>query len=246
MNVFGYLRVSSSGQIDGGGLDRQRDTINAYCAAKGFHVLKWFSDEGVSGTVEGMERPGFASMMESVSPGTAEVIVIEQADRLARDLVVGEFMITEARRVGARVLAVAGDVDLTNTSDPSRVLIRQVLGALAQWEKTNLVRRLRAARDRKSNQMGRRCEARPRWETKPGNERIAQEIVDTVKMGGSLRQLAYSFNHRRIPTPGGQQYWSHRSMQIIYDRITVPPPEPPLERRVGDATLLQHCPDVLS
>ena len=39
--------------------------------------------------------------------------------------------------------------DLTDTSDPSRVMMRQIAGSFAQYEKSRLVSKLRAARDRK-------------------------------------------------------------------------------------------------
>jgi hypothetical protein len=43
----------------------------------------------------------------------------------------------------------ADGVDLTSSDDPTRRLIRQVLGAVAEFEKNVIVLKLRAARDRK-------------------------------------------------------------------------------------------------
>ena len=40
---------------------------------------------------------------------------------------------------GVRVLTASGD-DLTDSSDPSRVMMRRVAGAFAQYEKTGLLR----------------------------------------------------------------------------------------------------------
>jgi len=51
--------------------------------------------------------------------------------------------------------------------DPTRVLIRQVLGAVAQFEKSVIVAKLRAARVRKRRETG-RCEGRKPFGTRPG------------------------------------------------------------------------------
>jgi DNA invertase Pin-like site-specific DNA recombinase len=60
-----------------------------------------------------------------------------------------------------RVLTAAGD-DLTDSSDPSRVMMRQIAGSFAQHEKTRLVAKLRAARERKRQAIG-KCEGRKNW-----------------------------------------------------------------------------------
>ena len=46
-----------------------------------------------------------------------------------------------------RVLTANGD-DLTDTSNPSRVMLRRIAGSFAQFEKTRLVTKLRGARER--------------------------------------------------------------------------------------------------
>jgi hypothetical protein len=46
-----------------------------------------------------------------------------------------------------RVLTANGD-DLTDTSNPSRVMMRQIAGPFAQFEKSRLVTKLRGARER--------------------------------------------------------------------------------------------------
>ena len=49
---------------------------------------------------------------------------------------------------GVRVLTASGD-DLTATDDPFKVAMRQIAGVFAQLEKSRLVAKLKAARDRK-------------------------------------------------------------------------------------------------
>ena len=59
---------------------------------------------------------------------------------------------------GVRVLTANGD-DLTDTTDPSRVMMRQIAGSFAQYEKTRLVTKLRGARERIRETQG-KCEGR--------------------------------------------------------------------------------------
>jgi DNA invertase Pin-like site-specific DNA recombinase len=70
-----------------------------------------------------------------------------------------ELGILVMQRLGVRVVTASGE-DLTNSTDPSRVMMRQVAGAFAQYEKARLVEKMRGARDRASKAAGRRVEGR--------------------------------------------------------------------------------------
>jgi DNA invertase Pin-like site-specific DNA recombinase len=59
IKAFGYLRVSGKGQIEGDGFPRQLQAIKAHAAANGISVVKVFREEGVSGSVENMDRPAW-------------------------------------------------------------------------------------------------------------------------------------------------------------------------------------------
>ena len=62
---------------------------------------------------------------------------------------------------GVRVLTANGD-DLTDSSDPSRKMMRQIAGAFHEYEKARLVAKLKAARERKRAAAG-QCEGRKSW-----------------------------------------------------------------------------------
>jgi DNA invertase Pin-like site-specific DNA recombinase len=163
-----YLRVSGRGQVEGDGFDRQRDAITRFAVAHGLEVVAEYRDEGVSGTRELADRPGLAALLDRTESNGVKVVIVERADRLARDLMVSEVIIDQLTRVGARVLTADG-ADLTRAEgDPTRTLIRQVLGAVAQFEKTVIVLKPRAARDRVRRRAG-RCEGR-----KPFGSRLSR------------------------------------------------------------------------
>ena len=92
---------------------------------------------------------------------------------------------------GVRVLTANGD-DLTDTTDPSRVMMRQIAGAFAEYEKARLVSKLKAARDRKKAAAG-KCEGRKSWaELRPDLVQEAKRLRRKSPKGGqrSLREVA--------------------------------------------------------
>ena len=98
-------------------------------------------------------------------------MLIEDASRFARDLIAQELGIVLLVARGVKVITAAGD-DLTDTSDPSRVMMRQIAGAFAQYEKARLVARLRRAREVKGKMGGRKSDA----ELRPNVVALAKQL----------------------------------------------------------------------
>jgi DNA invertase Pin-like site-specific DNA recombinase len=76
-------------------------------------------------------------------------------------LVTQELGIIALIKRGVRVLTANGD-DLTDSSDPSRKMMRQIAGSFAEYEKARRVAKLKAARERKKAMVG-KCEGRKSW-----------------------------------------------------------------------------------
>ena len=124
--AFAYLRVSGKGQLDGDGFTRQRAAIKAYAAACGLKIVREFREEGVSGTIETMDRPAWAEMIATLHSNGVRTIVVEKIDRMARDLMVQEAAIADLRKHGFELVSVT-EPDLM-ANDPTRVLMRQLTG----------------------------------------------------------------------------------------------------------------------
>ena len=82
-------------------------------------------------------RPGFSALLDCIEGNGVRTVLVEDASRFARDLVAQELGVLLLIKRNVRVPA-NGD-DLTDTSDPSRVMMRQIAGSFAQYEKTRLV-----------------------------------------------------------------------------------------------------------
>lgn len=166
MRVFGYVRVSGQSQVEGDGFARQELAIQEFCAGQPTLRLVGavWREQGVSGTVEGLERPAFGEMLDVIDRERAMhiaakgstlgwdcAVVVERMDRLARDLMVSEMLLMELRKRGIKVFSSdqGALIDMASDGgDPTRVLIRQIMGALSQWEKSMLVKKLSAAKAR--------------------------------------------------------------------------------------------------
>lgn len=181
-----YLRVSGRGQVRGDGFPRQKEAIARYAKANGLTTVAEYRDEGVSGTSELDEREGLSDLLTRIKANGVRLVLVERADRLARDLIVSELILAEFRRHDVRVIAADSGTELTAADgDPTRTLIRQVLGAVAQFEKSVLVAKLRAARVRKRRTEG-RCEGRKPYGARPGES-------ETIALIRSLRRSRLSF-----------------------------------------------------
>ncbi|HVC26070.1 MAG TPA: recombinase family protein, partial [Acidimicrobiales bacterium] len=131
--VLGYTRVSTAEQVDGFGLDVQRGAIERYCKDHGLRLVRVFSDEGQSGSNGLDTRVELAEALALVERGEVAGLVVYRLDRLARDLLLQETLMARMRQAGAEVLSVSEpDID---SDDATRVLVRQVLGSISQYER---------------------------------------------------------------------------------------------------------------
>lgn len=154
--AFAYLRVSGKGQIQGDGFPVNW-RIKAYAQAHDIRIGQVFRQEGVCGATESADRPAWAALMTALHSDGVKTIVIEKLDRLARDLMVQEATIADLQKHGFTLISVA-EPDLMAT-DPTRILMRQLMGAVAQYDKSQIVLKLPGARQRMKAVMG-RCEGR--------------------------------------------------------------------------------------
>jgi DNA invertase Pin-like site-specific DNA recombinase len=130
--ALAYLRVSGKAQVKGDGFPHQLQAIRKYAAEHDVKILQIFREEGVSGTRESMDRPDWAEMVTALLSNGVRTIIIEKLDRLARDLMVQETAIADLQKSGFTLISVA-EPDLM-ASDPTRILVRQLMGAVAQYD----------------------------------------------------------------------------------------------------------------
>jgi len=116
------------------------------------------SDLAVKGSDSIYEREGFVKLIDYCVNNKVDTILCENASRFARDVIVQELGYRELKRLNLQLIPVDAPDYFTGDS-PSLTMIRQILGSVAEFEKSNLVSKLRGARERVKAKTG-KCEGR--------------------------------------------------------------------------------------
>ena len=158
--AIAYLRTSSATNVgaDKDSDKRQRQAIEAYAKHAGHELVSEFYDKAVSGADPIETRPGFAAMLERIESNGVRTIIVETANRFARDLMVQEVGYARLQDRGITLIA-ADSPNAFQDDTPTAKLVRQVLGAIAEFDKAMTVAKLRGARERKRKTNG-KCEGR--------------------------------------------------------------------------------------
>lgn len=147
---IGLVRTSSAEQA--GGVLTQRGQVEAWCAGRGDELVTVLVDEGVPGTLEALgRRSSIRAALEILALGSADGVLVPKLDRLARDLILQERLIAEFQRAGGLVMSCqSGESDLLGpgVNDPTRKLVRQVLGAVGEFERAMIRHRAAAGATR--------------------------------------------------------------------------------------------------
>jgi DNA invertase Pin-like site-specific DNA recombinase len=195
--AFAYYRTSSSTNVgeDEDPLDRQRLAVESIARHRGYEIVGEYYDAAVSGADSLDARPQFREMLAILLSNGTRTIIVETTSRFVRDQIVQEAGWRLLRGRGIEIVAAdAPDHFLQDT--PTSNLIRQVLGAVSDFERATLVEKLRGSRDRKSAKLGHRVEGAKRLGSIPP-EHIwaAREFRDT---GVKYRELPGALAARGI------------------------------------------------
>lgn len=140
-------------------LTRQEEAVRIFAQRNDIEIIHEYYDAAVSGADPIDTRKGFNDMLAYMLGNGARTILVETANRFARDLIVQETGYHMLKAQGIELIAVdAPESFLSDT--PTATLIRQILGAVAQFDKASLVLKLRGARERKKRETG-HCEGSP-------------------------------------------------------------------------------------
>jgi DNA invertase Pin-like site-specific DNA recombinase len=215
--AFVYLRVSGRGQIEGDGFDRQLLACQKFARENDCEIAESFEERGVCGETELEDRPALSELFAALEENGIKTVIIERLDRLARDLMVQETIVADMQRHGYVLLSTC-EPDLCS-KDPSRVLVRQIFGAIAQYEKAMIVLKLRGARQRQRARLG-KCEGRKSFGEKPEEAQTLEYITTWATNGVSARAIAEALNDGNYKTRSGKP-WARRTVAKIVSRMEI-------------------------
>jgi DNA invertase Pin-like site-specific DNA recombinase len=188
--ALAYLRTSSKTNVgeDKDTHKRQMAAIEAHAAEAGYAiVLPPFYDAVVKGADAIDKRKGFRAMLAYLAEHPeCNTIIVEDAERFARGTLVQELGYQMLKDLGITLIS-AADPDQFVKDTPEAVLIRQIRGAISQFQKDTIVTKLRVARMRKRAANG-KCE---------GRKSHAEAHPDVVKMARELRWINKRMKERR-------------------------------------------------
>jgi DNA invertase Pin-like site-specific DNA recombinase len=186
-----YARVSTSEQRT----DAQVDRLVAACHERGLGDPLVFRDDGISGVRD--NRPQLDRLRELIRLGQISVVVVTKIDRLGRSLGMILRFWDEADAAGVRVVVTDQGID---TSTAAGRLQRNMLGALAEFERELILERTQAGIAR-ARAAGKRFGRPPKYA-----DTLREEILRRLSNGESSRSVSSA-----LKVPAGTVRWMWRA-----------------------------------
>lgn len=231
MKLVGYVRVSTDRQHEQGhGPEVQREALRKWAKTHGHRLIAFAEDLGVSGSNGLDARDGLLEALTMIRRGEAGGVAVYRLDRLARDLIAQETLLAEVRRLGGIVFSASGaEAGFLNDDpdDPSRKLIRQVLGAVNEYDRGMIVLRLRAGRQQKAR-MGGYAYGAPHFGVRAESKALVRDedeavVVDRVAQlhasGLSLREIGRTLHAEGRRSKRGSVMWPPTTIARILSRL---------------------------
>ncbi len=211
MRALGVARVSTQEQATGDrfSIPHQRQRITDYCVQRDWEIVD---------VVEYVQSGGsnyreLQDILRRVEEEHIRVVVVNELDRLARDMVSTLLFLEDLQRVGCRFAAVADDLDLTT---PDGELKMMILSVFAHYFRKQLARKVKGGMEERARQ-GKHHGGRPPYgfrfqgdklEPYPEQAEVVRQIYAWyVHEGVGGREIAKRLNHQGIPTQTGTSQW---------------------------------------
>lgn len=213
-----YTRISLDRDGTGLGVERQRMDGLKVAEGRDWPVHKVYSDNSVSAFRRGVVRPAFEQMVEDLTNGIINCVVVWKIDRMVRQPKDLERLIELAEFRGVEIATWDSKYDLRVREDRLRLRLEAMIAADASEAASDRIKR-------KHKQLVE--DGMPNGGRRPfGYERdkmtvnldeavLLREAGDRVLRGESLRSIALDFTARRVPTAMGKTEWDGSNLGKI-------------------------------
>jgi DNA invertase Pin-like site-specific DNA recombinase len=197
MTTYGYIRVSTTEQVDGTSLAEQRRQIAGNAMAHDLEVGQWIEDGGVSGADPFFDRLA----LHGVALHRGDTIIVAKLDRFSRDARDALNTIHDLKQAGVK-LVINGHGDVTDDSNLNARLMLEVMAVFAGHERRTIKARQREGQAAKRAKGGHIGGTAPFGYRVQGQGRAARlepveeeqaaikDMVDLHREGHSLRAIA--------------------------------------------------------
>lgn len=142
LSVVGYVRVSTENQLENYSIEEQVERIKAYSAAKGWVLLKTYTDGGYSGG--NIDRPALHQMLRDIKASHVDAVVVYKLDRLSRSQK-DTLMLIEDEFLSHDIDFISINENFDTSSSFGRAMIG-ILSVFAQLEKDQITERFMMGR----------------------------------------------------------------------------------------------------
>ncbi len=214
-----YARVSSPHQAKEETIESQIEQLLTYATQKQYDLPPELRFMDKPGANDSLARPGLDRLRDAAAAGAFQVLLCQNVDRMARNLGAQYLLLCELEQVGVQVIFL-NEPDWGQ--DPQLKLLRNIQGAVAEYERILIQERMRRGRLYRLRHgqavptqapYGYRFQpaalGQPStWVVVPAEAAIVQQLFAWYNEGrGSLGQLAQKLNAQGTPSPEGKA-WS--------------------------------------
>jgi DNA invertase Pin-like site-specific DNA recombinase len=131
-----YCRVSTNHGQDP---ELQLRELREYAASRGWKIMQEYVDQGVSGSKD--SRPALNRLMSDAHQRKIDAVLVWKLDRFGRSLRHLVNALAELEALGVAFISLRDNLDL---STPSGRLMFQIIGAMAEFERSLIQERVKA------------------------------------------------------------------------------------------------------
>ncbi|MCL2376955.1 MAG: recombinase family protein [Defluviitaleaceae bacterium] len=202
-----YVRVSTEEQVqEGFSIRGQTEKLKQYALLKDWEIYNIYSDEGISGK-NIVDRPAINRLIDDIKGGKVNNILVYKVDRLTRST---KNLIELVELFEDHNCAFNSLTESIDTDTPSGRMFLKIIGIFAEFERENLVSRLKLGFERKvkegytlaTNTISYgyvRKKGQKIQQIQPEEARIVKEIFSMfVDENISMTKIAKTINERKL------------------------------------------------
>ena len=231
-----YCRLSRDDELSGdsNSIVNQKEILSAYAKKHGFSNIKFYVDDGYSGT--NFNRPDFQRMMDDVNSGQIGAIIVKDMSRFGRDyIMVGYYTEILLPQMDIRFIAVNDNVDSENQADNDFTPFRNIIN---EWYAKDTSKKIRSVLKAKGNS-GKHLSVIPpfgykkdpndkdKWLIDEEAAQIVRKIFRMYLDGNNMGNIARKLTEEGVETPKlyaenrGIKHYKAATYPEIWSRISV-------------------------
>jgi len=195
--IYGYIRVSSYGQLDGASPEEQEQQIRAAAVIVKGGEPEIFFEKAVSGGTPLQNRPAGKLLMAKLQPG--DTLIVAKMDRIFRSAVDALTMADQWKQDGINLILLDMGIEPVNTSGVGKLFFTMMV-AMAEFERHRIYERTIEGRAAKKSRGGHIGGKRPFGfivtgtgrdavlSPHPGEQAALEDAKRMLRSGESLRK----------------------------------------------------------